>query len=126
VFVMYTVLLIFAVLVLVVELAAALALIIALARAIPLARHGAEVTGYVTRIEARPRSRTARVRISYETAAGTLETRGSSRRPRLGEPKPVRYDPAVEAADVVRAHAIAGTLTAAVFAAVAVTALFRL
>jgi hypothetical protein len=93
VFLLYATLLVFAVLILALDLLAAAALTIALARAIPLAVRGTQTTGYVTGID-RPRRRGARVRISYETAAGKLETRGTSRRPRLGEPKPVRYDPA--------------------------------
>ena len=66
--------------------------------AIPLARHGRETTGHVVKIEpARSPARVSRlmrVRVAYDTPAGTLETGGTTRRPLIGAPMAVRYDPA--------------------------------
>jgi hypothetical protein len=93
-FLVYALILILAALILLIDLVAAAALAVALARAVPLALRGREATGRVVKIESRRPGRTARVRVAYETPGGTLETGGTSQRPRLGEPKAVRYDPA--------------------------------
>jgi len=94
-FLIYTVLVVFGTLILLVDLLVGLMLLIVLGRAVPLALHGTLVTGHVVKIEPRRRrSRRARVRVAYKTAAGMFETPGSSERPRIGEPHDVRYDPA--------------------------------
>jgi hypothetical protein len=90
----FVLLMVLAALILMVDLVAAAALAAALARAAALAFGGTETTGYVVRVEARRPGRPARVRVAYETPHGTLETTGTSQRPRVGEPTPVRYNPA--------------------------------
>jgi hypothetical protein len=66
-----------------------------LGRAMRLAVAGTDVTGHIAAIRDRRRSRgQAGVRVAYETPAGTLETSGTSQRPRVGAPVTVRYDPA--------------------------------
>lgn len=90
----YVLLLVLAALILLVDLVVAAALAAALARAVPLAVGGTETTGHVVRIDSRRPGRPARVRVAYETPRGTLQTTGTAQRPRLGEPAPVRYDPA--------------------------------
>jgi hypothetical protein len=93
-FLVYALLVIIAAVMLLIDLVAAAALALALGRAVPLAAGGTETTGRVARISSRRPGRRARVRVAYDTPAGTFETGGSSQRPRIGEPKPVRYDPA--------------------------------
>ena len=92
-FLVYGLLLVLAALILLVDLVTGAALAVALARAVPLAFGGAETTGHVVRVESRRPGRQARVRVAYETPRGMFETTGTSQRPRVGEPVPVRYDP---------------------------------
>jgi hypothetical protein len=95
-FVAYAVLLLFAVLILAIDLFSATTLIAGLILAGRLSRRRAvTVVGHVVEIERRrPGDGSARVRVAYETAAGTFEITGRSHRPMLGEPMTVRYDPA--------------------------------
>jgi hypothetical protein len=74
--------------------------------------------------------RLTRVRVAYDTPAGTLETGGTTRRPRIGAPMDVRYHPALSAESAtlqtisdVRARAIAATVPTLIFLLLAVIAL---
>ena len=87
--------LVLASLVLLVDLFLAMGAVGALVLPIVLVRHPRETTGHVVKIQPkRPTARLTRVRVAYETPAGTLETGGTMLSPRIGAPMAVRYDPA--------------------------------
>jgi hypothetical protein len=94
VFLVFAVLLVVSGLVLLTDVLVGAGLVLALGRAIPLALRGTLVTGHVAAVERRRPGRSARVRVGYETAAGKLETGGTTQSPWTGAPVAVRYDPA--------------------------------
>lgn len=87
-------LLVLGVVLLLIDLFAGAVLILAVSLSVPLVLGGTEVTGHVVTIERSRPGRPARVRVAYQTPGGTFETTGSTRNPRIGEPKTVRYNPA--------------------------------
>lgn len=90
----YAGLLVIGALILAIDLFTAVLLILAVATAVRLATRGTQTTGHVVREERRRPGGRARVRVAYETPGGRFETSAISDRQRLGDPIPVRYDPA--------------------------------
>jgi hypothetical protein len=94
VFITYAALLVIGVILLPADLFIGVVLVTGVTSALWLAARGVETAGRVTQVEPRRPGRSARVLVVYETPGGKFHVDGTSQRPHIGEPVPVRYHPA--------------------------------
>lgn len=89
-----------------------------------IAVQGTQVTGEVVSVGERSAGGSTRVRVSYTTAGGNFETRGTTRRPHLGAQVPVRYHRSRPEVATTMIHplrwAVVGLPTVLVIAAVSI------